>query len=531
MDTPSLSKLLIHRLPDLVAIIDRLIRQTPLSHYQISVLETESGMKRLHAWCEKLIKSLEEGPLEFYEYQRQISIERAEQGFQLDGASQFYGAFLQAVWEVCRSRTDTEYCRASRIQTDSELEKLQQTCLQGLNVFSNTYLKTREVQLDESLSYLDNLHQYTHDIIARQSFGEISSLLLTNASRLFNVQGCSLLIRHGKISKFFNHPLPKVPANISKFLKSVIKTGNPAFFLKNTAPAVCLDDDPLKSQICLPIRSHSACYGAFALYSGQRGFKFTSKQLGILNQMLYITAVAIENGLMIHEIKVNRKELQALTGKIMTLQEEERKRIATDIHDTIAQTLTGVGYQMQYCKELIRHDQHELLNNIDGVLRSVDRAINQSRELISNLRPGLIDTVGLIPALHQLFDQFTQETGIKIGRMMPDEVIIPPDSSICIYRVLQSALSNIFRHADVKKAIVKLTVKGKFVQLTISDQGKGFDPFEGWSSFKNPDRFGLLGMKERVEAAGGVFGLKAALNKGCQIQVRIPVTGNCKNGK
>jgi signal transduction histidine kinase len=168
---------------------------------------------------------------------------------------------------------------------------------------------------------------------------------------------------------------------------------------------------------------------------------------------------------------------------------------------------------------------------LEGLLQTVDRAINQSRELISNLRPGLIDTVGLVPALHHLFDQFSKETGIEIERNIPSEVIVPPESGICLYRVLQSALSNIYQHAGVKRAMVRLTAKGRCVHLIIADLGRGFDLARGWSSFKNPDKFGLLGMKERVETAGGTFRLRSALKKGCRIEVNIPISRNHVDGK
>jgi signal transduction histidine kinase len=531
MSIPSLATILIYRTPQIISVIDELIRRTPLSQYQSFILETIEGRKRLQIWCEKLIETLDEGSWSFFDYQQQIGMERAEQGFKIDGASQFYSAFLQAVWEVYRSERDLGHHREGWVQNDSELEKLQQICLQGLTVFASAYLRAREAQIDERLSYLDNLHQYTHDIIGRQSFSEIASLLLVNATRLFNAQGCSLLISQGNISKLFSYPTPKTPESISKLLKSVMTTGTHTFLNKKMKPSTDVDGDPVKLQACIPIRARTPRYGAFAMYAKGKGFRFTSKQLGVLNQMLYITAVALENCLMIEEIERNRKELQALTGKMMTLQEEERKHIATDIHDTIAQTLTGVGYQLQYCKELIDKDQDELRNNLDGVLQTVDRAINQSRELISNLRPGLIDTVGLVPALHHLFDQFSQETGIVIERNIPGEVIVPTESGICFYRVLQSALSNIYQHAGVKRAMVRLTAKGKSVHLTISDLGRGFDLAGGWSSFKNPDKFGLLGMKERVETAGGTFRLRSALKKGCRIDVRIPISRNFADEK
>jgi signal transduction histidine kinase len=521
---PQLAKILANETPEIINIINELIRQTSLSQYQAFILETSEGRRRLRIWCEKLIKSLEEGPRSFFKYQQNIGIKRAEQGFHIDGASQFYSAFLQAVWKVCRSERRLGNYKNKWVQKDSELEQLHQICLQGLTVFSNAYLQARENQIDERLLYLDNLHQYTHDIIGRQSLSEIASLLLMNASRLFKSQGCSLIISHENISEMFNHPAKKTPEVIATLLKSVLTTGCQVFLDKKMKRSVDIDGDPVKLQVCIPIHARTLRYGAFAMYSKGKGFRFTSKQLGILNQMLYITAVALENCLMIEEIELNRKELQALTGKMITLQEEERKRISTDIHDTIAQTLTGAGFQIQYCKGLIGKDQKEFHDILEGLLQTVDRAIDQSRELISNLRPGLIDTVGLVPALNQLFDQFTKETGIEIERHIPTEAIVAPETGICLYRVLQSALSNIYQHAGVNRATVKLTERENSVHLIIVDHGNGFDLARGWSSFKNPDKLGLLGMKERVETAGGTFRLRSALKKGCRIDVTIPIS-------
>jgi signal transduction histidine kinase len=531
MTKSSLSNILIRKIPRIICIIEELTRRAPLSPYQSFILETAVGRKRLQVWCEKLVKTLDDNPRSFLKYQQRIGLERAEQGFQIDGASQFYIAFLQAVWQVYRSEKDLRHQRERRTQNDSELEKLQQISLQGLNVFFSAYLRARENQIDERLSYLDNLHQYTHDIIGRQSVSEIASFLLVNAAKLFNSQGCSLVISRGNISEKFNYPAKRTPEVISTLLKSVLNTGSQVFFDEKMKPSVDMDGDPVKLQVCVPIQARTLRYGAFALYSKGKGFRFTSKQLGILNQMLYITAVALENCLMIDEIESNRKELQALTGKMITLQEEERKRIATDIHDTIAQTLTGAGYQIQYCKGLIGKDQKEFHDTLEGLLQTVDRAINQSRELISNLRPGLIDTVGLVPALNQLFDQFTKETGIEIVRHIPPEVTVPPDSGICLYRVLQSALSNIYQHAGVKRATVKLAAKERCVHLIIVDLGSGFDLTRGWNSFKNPDKLGILGMKERVETAGGTFRLRSTLKNGCRIDVRVPISRNFADEK
>jgi signal transduction histidine kinase len=107
-----------------------------------------------------------------------------------------------------------------------------------------------------------------------------------------------------------------------------------------------IDQSQLKRVVATPIQAHGRRYGSLALYNQKKGFKFTDKELGLLYQFLYITAVALENAFMLEEIERNRQELRLLTAKMIKIQEEERKRLASDIHDTLAQALTGIGYKI-----------------------------------------------------------------------------------------------------------------------------------------------------------------------------------------
>jgi two-component system sensor histidine kinase DegS len=215
--------------------------------------------------------------------------------------------------------------------------------------------------------------------------------------------------------------------------------------------------------------------------------------------------------------------LRLLTGKIITIQEEERKRLAADIHDTLAQTLTGISYKIQFCKELVKKNPQVLVDQLDGLIRTVHQAIDQSKELISSLRPDLIDTMGLVPALKRHIENFEKETGIRVRTHLPKRVQTPSEVNICLFRVAQEALTNIYKHAETKTAEFQLQKRKDDLILIVTDAGKGFDQARGTAWMKDVTRLGLLSMKERLEALGGTLTIHAGVNHGCRVEARIPL--------
>jgi len=226
---------------------------------------------------------------------------------------------------------------------------------------------------------------------------------------------------------------------------------------------------------------------------------------------------------MVEEIEQNRQEMRLLTGKMITIQEEERRRLASDIHDTIAQTLTGVSYKMQFCKELAKKNSSSLMDQLDVSINMIHQSIDQSRELMSNLRPDLLDTIGLVPALKRLLDSYMKETGVVVSAHLPKQVQLSPDIRICLFRVAQESLTNVYKHADTKAAKIILKEENGNIILVVDDKGKGFDMSQGTPWMKHQNKLGLLSMKERVEAAGGSLLIDSKIHGGCRIEAKIPL--------
>jgi signal transduction histidine kinase len=169
---------------------------------------------------------------------------------------------------------------------------------------------------------------------------------------------------------------------------------------------------------------------------------------------------------------------------------------------------------------------------LDNLVTKIDQAIDQSRNLISSLRPDLIDTMGLVPALERHVESFSRETGIDVRTCLPENLELSSEANICLFRVVQEALMNVYKHAETNEAEIRLRSENGNILLTVSDRGKGFMPVSHIPLGGAKSRLGLLSIKERIESIGGRVGIEAGMRQGCSIRITIPYgAGQGSNGQ
>jgi signal transduction histidine kinase len=209
-------------------------------------------------------------------------------------------------------------------------------------------------------------------------------------------------------------------------------------------------------------------------------------------------------------------------GKVIEAQEAERARVSRDLHDDIGQALTSVLLGLR----LVDANVHDPTGDIGETRRRLDDlrglatdALRRSRQLAFNLRPTVLDDIGLVPALERLTTDLAAGSGLTIELIdqLPDGDRLPPAIEITAYRVTQEALTNVVRHADASAASVILTNVGNSVQVVVSDDGRGFDVET------QPQGLGLAGMAERVALAGGQLTVSARLGYGTTVMFEAPV--------
>jgi PAS domain S-box-containing protein len=221
-----------------------------------------------------------------------------------------------------------------------------------------------------------------------------------------------------------------------------------------------------------------------------------------------------------------QEQLQLLSRRFLSAQEEERKKISRELHDVIAQTLTGINVRLSALKkEAERNTTKGIERSILRTQELVEHSVNIVHRFARELRPTVLDDVGLVPALHSFMKDFTKRTGIRMRLTTSGLAIIKElDSNkrTVLYRVAQEALNNVARHAQASRAEVTIQKLDGQVCMKIKDNGKGF-PAERARHAKKSNRLGLLGMKERLEMVNGNFTIESAPGKGTTIQAQVPL--------
>ena len=523
MSSLSLKNLILQHKEYIIREMSRRLSQTPWSPYQEFILCTKEGQRRLKTWVGLLIRSLEGDRETFFKDEERVGYYRAVQGFPLSFSHQIHLSFRQVIGEILKEEATPK--RICLLNLWEEIQELNEILFTGYNIVATSFLKTREELITEKVTYLQEIYEFTREIITIFNLPEIINFILRKMAQFFGVErSLILLLRDQRIQGIYTYPPMQENQEIRSIMEKSLKEGVSLFVDEGGEIQREIDQSQFKRVVAIPIQAHARCYGALALYNRKKGFKFIDKELGLLNQFLYITAVALENAFMLEEIERSRQELRLLTGKMIRIQEEERKRLASDIHDTLAQALTGIGYKIQFCRELSIKNPSLLMDQFDGLIKTVHQAMDQSKELINSLRPDLIDTMGLVPALKRHIDNFMQETGIRVTVHLPKKVHISSEANICLFRIAQEALMNVYKHAGTNTAEVNLRKEDGKVHLSISDNGKGFDFSQGSPWIKDHNKMGLLSMKERVETARGTFLIHAAINRGCRVEAEIPLS-------
>ncbi|HZL43109.1 MAG TPA: sensor histidine kinase [Verrucomicrobiae bacterium] len=216
-------------------------------------------------------------------------------------------------------------------------------------------------------------------------------------------------------------------------------------------------------------------------------------------------------------------ELRRLSRLILSAQEDERKKISRELHDVVAQTLTGINIRLANLKKEAALNSKGLDRNIARTQKLVQHSVNIIHRFARELRPTVLDDLGLIPALHTYMKGFRQQTGMQVSLSAFAAIEqLAGERRTVLYRIAQEALTNVGRHAQASQVDVKIKKLDGAVCMTIKDNGKGFLLADTLNSENK--RLGLLGMRERLDMVGGKFTVKSAPGKGTTVLAQIPLT-------
>jgi PAS domain S-box-containing protein len=221
----------------------------------------------------------------------------------------------------------------------------------------------------------------------------------------------------------------------------------------------------------------------------------------------------------------SRNQLAALAVRLESVREEERTRIALEVHDVLGQALTGLKLDVAWVRKRISESiepaqRAAVLTRLVSALKLLDSTIQSVRDIATTLRPGVLDELGLEAAVEWQAREFQHRTGISCETTIwPHKLVLGPEQSTALFRILQEVLTNVARHAQATKVHIRLDQSGEHVSLQVEDNGRGITGVEQ----SGPKAFGLLGMRLRAQQQGGAFDIQGTSGTGTTVTVQIPL--------
>ncbi len=325
-------------------------------------------------------------------------------------------------------------------------------------------------------------------------------------------------------------PQPRISGLMSELggrIAGTVTGSGKAFIVENCADAGSHADDMsrlgLGAFACLALKAKEKVLGVL-LITSKAARPFRSGDVRLLEGIAGQIATAMENARLHRELQKRDNIRRELLQEILKIQEDERRRIARELHDETSQVVASLNANLEAAagtlpisldqtEAILRKTQALSINLLDGI-----------HKLIYELRPSLLDDLGLIAAAEWLADNNLRLAGVKVifktvgrSRRLPQKV------ETTLFRIIQEAISNIARHANAHNASVTLSFRKGLARVEVRDDGEGFDVNEALGSKQRPRGLGLLGMKERAALVNGVCNIRSTPGLGTEIEVEIPL--------
>jgi signal transduction histidine kinase len=274
--------------------------------------------------------------------------------------------------------------------------------------------------------------------------------------------------------------------------------------------------------------------GVWTVSQHSNGEDFTESDRRILATLAHQAEIALNNVLLvealrrqIEEIRASRAALALTQRQLLRSREEERARLARDLHDSPIQALVGMNLQLGLLltptsSKGKSEGESALRQALQDMRSQVRSLLSELRQMCTDLRPPTLDTLGLGAALRILADDWSGQTGVTVHLDLPADVSLrplPDEAAVNLYRVAQEALANVARHAAARQVTLRLAWQGDCLALSIRDDGRGFALPKALRNLVEQGHFGLVGMQERVELIGGQLSIESTPGRGATILV------------
>lgn len=216
-----------------------------------------------------------------------------------------------------------------------------------------------------------------------------------------------------------------------------------------------------------------------------------------------------------------QEERSAFAAAAHAIREEEKTRVARELHDELAQSLTALKMDTIWVRDNLSASPQAIGGKLADMLSMLDRAVASTRRIAADLRPLMLDDLGLVPAIEWLVSNFSQRSGVATKLKADEDLELHEPYATAVFRIVQESLVNVGKHAAATEVEVSIQKAGDMVELVVRDNGRGFVT----SAPRKPQSLGLMGLRERAQLLKGNFRIHSAPGEGTRVEVRIPMDG------
>ena len=327
------------------------------------------------------------------------------------------------------------------------------------------------------------------------------------------------------------HPTNPTSANHS-WLTPVLRTGQPLLIPIITQEQLRRSVQPeylpffeqvgLHSMLVVPLRVKGQVIGTLGLSRDQSGHPYTPDDQVLLQDLADRASLTIQNAQLFEQVQGTRQRLEALSRRLLEVQESERRALTMELHDRVGQNLTGLGITLQNMKALLSGEAAQrLAANFDDVQALVEDTTRQIRDIMAELHLPELEDYGLAAALEIYAERATLRGNLELIADLPDLAPppLPSDVRIALFRSAQEAISNVLKHADATQLEISLQGEDGRVRLRVEDDGQGFEPEAAFQ--KEAPSWGLKIMRERIESIGGKVHILSEPGAGTRVTFEI----------
>lgn len=273
----------------------------------------------------------------------------------------------------------------------------------------------------------------------------------------------------------------------------------------------------VKSALGVPIVSGDRVFGALVLFTLREKRTFSDRDIAVVSGVARQAAIAIENARLY-------RSMRSYTRQIITALEEERKRMARELHDDTAQALVSLSRQLDALLGASQQVPEAARQRIAEIRQLTAEISHGVRRFSQDLRPSTLDDLGLLPTLEGLTNRISQEDGLPAElRVQGDQRRLSPEVELVLFRIVQEALTNVRKHSQATEVTTTVEFGDGLVRVTISDNGRGFTLPERPGNLVETGRLGLTGMFERAQLVGGTLTVQSEPGEGTTVIAEIPV--------